>query len=518
MTESETGGDPACWAHRFEDEADDDVMDTPDTVGPTEPVGHRREPWLIQGGMGIAVSDWRLARAVARTGQMGVVSGTALDTVLARRLQLGDPDGDLRRALDALPLPGAAERILERYFVAGGKDPDAPFVKTPMKRDVPSQRVAELLVAANYVEVFLAKEGHDGLVGINYLEKVQAPTLASLYGAMLAGVDYVLMGAGIPKSIPSVLERLSVGHHVDLKLDVKGATAEDGFRALLDPAAFFRHDPPILRPPRFLAIVSSHTLAVMLARKIQVPVDGFVVEAPIAGGHNAPPRGKLLLDEQGQPVYGERDMPDLEVIRSLGLPFWLAGGFTTAEQVVEALAVGASGVQVGTPFAFCAESGLDPVTRLEIIRQSRDRGVKVFTDPQASPSGFPFKVLELEGTLSDTEISDERYRAPCELGYLRSAYKDDTGRLSWRCPAEPVKVYLRKGGAEEDTIGRRCLCNALTANVGLAQVTPGGGVEPMLITSGNDVNEIAHFLTDGVDDFTALDVVERLRPPTLPTG
>ena len=132
MTESETGGDPACWAHRFEDEADDDVMDAPDTVGPTEPVGHRREPWLIQGGMGIAVSDWRLARAVARTGQMGVVSGTALDTVLARRLQLGDPDGDLRRGLDALPLPGAAERILERYFVAGGKDPDAPFVKTPM--------------------------------------------------------------------------------------------------------------------------------------------------------------------------------------------------------------------------------------------------------------------------------------------------------------------------------------------------------------------------------------------------
>ncbi len=256
-----------------------------------------REPLLIQGGMGVAVSGWQLARAVAEAGQMGVVSGTALDTVLVRRLQLGDPGGNVRRALDTLPLPGAAERILDRYFVDGGKAPDEPFPKVSMKREQPSRRIAELLVAANYVEVFLAKEGHDGLVGINYLEKLQAPTLASLYGAMLAGVDYVLMGAGIPKSIPNVLDRLSVGRHVDLKLDVKGATADDNFRAFLDPAEFFRSDPPILRRPKFLAIVSSHTLAVMLARKVEVPVDGFIVEAPTAGGHNAPPRGKLQLDE-----------------------------------------------------------------------------------------------------------------------------------------------------------------------------------------------------------------------------
>ncbi len=481
----------------------------------TQPVGHRREPMLIQGGMGVAVSDWRLARAVAETGQMGVVSGTALDTVMVRRLQLGDPDGATRRALAALPLAGAADRILERYFIAGGKAADASFAKTSMKRDQPSKRMAEVLVAANFVEVFLAKEGHDGPVGINFLEKVQAPTLASLYGAMLAGVDYVLMGAGIPKSIPTVLDRLAVGRHVDLKLDVKGATADDDFRAYLDPATFFRSDPPILRRPRFLAIVSSHTLATMLARKIEVPVDGFIVEAPSAGGHNAPPRGKMQLDDEGQPVYGDRDVPDLEVIRGLGLPFWLAGGFTTAEQVAGALAEGATGVQVGTPFAFCAESGFDPAVRREVIRQSVEHRARVFTDPLASPSGFPFKVLELEGTLSDPEVFADRYRAPCELGYLRTAYKDDAGRLAWRCPAEPVEIYLRKGGAVEDTVGRKCLCNALTANVGLAQTTPDGGVEPMLITSGSDVNDIAPFLTDGADDFTARDVVQLLLPPEI---
>jgi len=45
----------------------------------------RRLPVIIQGGMGVGVSSWWLAQAVARTGQLGVVSGTALDAVLARR-------------------------------------------------------------------------------------------------------------------------------------------------------------------------------------------------------------------------------------------------------------------------------------------------------------------------------------------------------------------------------------------------------------------------------------------------
>ena len=57
-------------------------------------------PRIIQGGMGAGISDWRLARAVAAAGQLGVVSGTALDSILARRLQMGDPEGHLRRALD----------------------------------------------------------------------------------------------------------------------------------------------------------------------------------------------------------------------------------------------------------------------------------------------------------------------------------------------------------------------------------------------------------------------------------
>ena len=181
------------------------------------------EPRIIQGGMGVAVSGWRLARAVAKTGQLGVVAGTALDTVLLRRLQLGDPGGHMRRALAQFPYQEIADRVLDKYFIPGGKSPDVPFASCELPSIRPSSEQLGLTVVANFVEVFLAKEGHDGIVGINYLEKIQIPTLPSLYGAMLAGVDYVLMGAGIPLAIPGVLDRLAEGEPVQLSLKVDGA-------------------------------------------------------------------------------------------------------------------------------------------------------------------------------------------------------------------------------------------------------------------------------------------------------
>jgi nitronate monooxygenase len=462
--------------------------------------------------MGVAVSDWRLARAVSELGHLGVVSGTALDTVMIRRLQLGDPGGDIRRALAALPIPGVGDRIIDRYFVEGGKQPDERFAQSSMKRHDPSRNLEELLVAANFVEVYLAKEGHDGPVGVNFLEKVQAPTLASLYGTMLAEVDYVIMGAGIPKTIPAVLDKLATGAPVELRLDVKGATEGDDFRARFDPAILMGGYPSALKRPAFLAIVSSHVLAVMLATKIEVPPDGFVVEAPTAGGHNAPPRGKRKLNEAGEPIYGKRDEPDLNVLVELGLPFWLAGGYAHPDQVQHALEQGATGVQVGTAFAFCEESAFDAEVKRQVLDLSRQGEAEVMTDPLASPSGFPFKVVQLEGTLSETDVYQARTREPCELGFLRTGYRTETGNLGWRCPAEPEEVFLNKGGDEDDLAGRKCLCNALLANVGLAQVQHDGEVEPMLITSGDEVAQVAQYLPPGADTYTAADVIDHLLP------
>jgi len=456
--------------------------------------------------MGVAVSGWRLARAVSMLGQLGVVSGTALDIVLARRLQLGDPTGELRRALRSFPDPAVAERVLESHFVPGGKGHGQPFASLPMFTATPAPRRHELAVVGGFVEVFLAKEGHPGIVGINFLEKIQMPTPATLYGALLAGVDYVLVGAGIPRDIPGLLDGLVRHQPVALPLHVTGAAADERFDLCFEPLATVAQAPPALRRPRFLAIVASATLAVSLARRT-VGVDGFVVEGPTAGGHNAPPRGPLTL-AGGQPVYGPRDDVDLGKIRDLGRPFWLAGSYATPERLRQARRDGAAGIQVGTAFAFCEESGVDPTLRARVLAEARNGGAGVFTDPQASPTGFPFKVARLQGTLSEADVYEERERR-CDLGYLRELYRRADGTLGYRCPAEAVEDYVRKGGRVEDTRGRKCVCNGLVATVGLGQWRT-HRPEPALVTAGDDLAGLVRFMPDGSDSYSASDVIAYL--------
>ena len=458
--------------------------------------------------MGIAVSNWELANTVSRAGQLGVVSGTAVDAVLVRRLQKGDPNGDVRRALEAFPIPGVADSILDRYFVEGGKDDDARYKTRPMFKTNISKHGLDLLVLANFVEVWLAKDGHDNPVGINLLEKIQLPNVASLYGAMLAGVDYVLIGAGIPRAIPGILDQLAEGATVRHRFDAKGSPTQEPVIEF-DPVAYGDGLLPPVKRPAFLAIVSSHVLATMLARKVEAKVDGFIVEAPTAGGHNAPPRGRGELSEKGEPIYGEKDKPDFDAIGELGLPFWLAGSRAEPEAINEALALGAAGVQVGTAFAFCDESGFEADLKRQVLEMSRTGDARVFTDPIASPTGFPFKVVQMEGTLSEQARYEERERV-CDLGYLRSAYGREDGSIGWRCPAEPVEDYVAKGGDIEDTVGRKCLCNALMANIGLGQTQRSGVREGVLLTSGDDVANVARFLPEGADSYTAQDVIDYL--------
>lgn len=466
-------------------------------------------PRLIQGGMGVAVSSWPLARAVSMRGQLGVVSGTALDTVLSRRLQLGDLGGHLRNAFDHFPIREVAERIWERYFVAGGKAPDAPFKSKPVPSINPSQSVLELTVLANFVEVFLAKHGHDGIVGINLLEKIQLPTLPSLFGALLAGVDFVLMGAGIPRAIPAALDSLSLMEPTELRIDVAGALPGENFVLRFDPRPYCSAVDAPLKRPEFLAIVSSAALAQSLAKKSTGKVNGFVIEGWTAGGHNAPPRGKVELNERGEPIYGPRDVPDLQSFRDLGLPFWLAGSYGDASKVQEAIAAGAQGVQVGTAFAFCEESGLDPAIKARVIEMSLRGECSVRTDPLASPTGFPFKVLSLSGTVSQEDEYQARCRV-CDLGYLREPYRLPDGKVGYRCASEPLDDFVRKGGSLEQTVGRKCVCNGLLATVGMPQRQKSGQVELPLVTAGDDVANVAKFLKPGQTSYTANDVIELL--------
>src|SRR5215831_15248484 len=230
-------------------------------------------PKIIQGGMGVGVSNWRLAQAVSRLGQLGVVSGTAIDQVLVRRLADGDVGGHMRRGFEAFPFPEMAKRIWSEYFQPGGKSPGMQYPAVPMHQKRDSRKLIELLMVSNFVEVFLAREGHMNKVGVNFLEKVQLPHLASIYGAMLAGVGYVLMGAGIPLHIPGVIDNLAAGRPAEYKLSVAGAGADLDTLMRFDPLEYVEGPLPVLERPKFLAIVSSNALAITMLRRASGRVD-----------------------------------------------------------------------------------------------------------------------------------------------------------------------------------------------------------------------------------------------------
>ena len=464
-------------------------------------------PIIIQGGMGAGISNWRLARAVSSIGQLGVVSGVALDTIFVRRLQEGDVGGHIRLALDHFPVSDIAERIWQKYYIPGGKNAATPYRSLPMHSAETGAETIELTIVANFVEVWLARFGHKNPVGINYLEKVQLPLLPSIYGAMLGGVSYVLMGAGIPIKVPGVLDAFVHHEPATYPLHIVGGQEQAFLR--FDPQKYVRVKLTPLARPKFLAIIASNLLAATIVKRADGKVDGFVVEGPTAGGHNAPPRGKLQVDSAGEAIYGLRDQVDLLKLRDLGLPFWLAGGYGTAAGVRKALAVGAAGVQVGTAFAFCEESGLCEEYKRPLVNTVLAGEARVVTDLLASPTHFPFKVAQLPGTVSDLETYNSRRRI-CDLGYLREAYQREDGGVDYRCAAEPVLTYVAKGGKEQETRGRKCLCNSLLANIGMGQVRGSNHVEQGLVTAGNQLVDIGEFISSQSNCYTAAEVIGRL--------
>lgn len=500
---------------------------------------------LIQGGMGVYVSNWRLAKTVAKQRPgvtVGTVSGTALDVVYVRLLQLGDPGGHAQRALQALDETfGVAigRKICDRYLIEAGKVPSNRFRSAPMQilrthdgRDtfplpngmnetVPlklDDDVIELLIATGFAEVWLAKEGHDGKIFINFLNKIELPLIYVLYGAMLAGVDGVIVGAGNPEGLPALSQQLARHATITHKISVLYREAGEEFALHFDPKqvadAKFAAKP--LPTPAFLAIVSLERLVQALADSDSAPPDGFIIEHHTAGGHNANPTGPMIKDDLGQPIYSSKDEADLAAIRAVGIPFWLAGGYGSKLKLQEALAAGANGVQVGTVFALAEESGMKPEYRSAILTALKEgmNNADLVRTTIFSPTGFSFKVVQLQETLSEEDVYDNRRRI-CDIGMLQQrgfSKPDENGQrtLFQRCPAGPVENYVKNRGLERNTTERRCLCNGLLSCVGLGQVKKIQGElveEPAIVTLGNHLDGIRRLSRHGQTHYYVQDVV-----------
>ena len=101
----------------------------------------------------LQVSSWKLAREVARSGELGIISGTAMDVVVLRWLQDGDPGNLYRNALSHFPDQGMVKRFIDKYYVEGGKAKDTPYKPLAMWTLDATQELREACVLGNFCEV-----------------------------------------------------------------------------------------------------------------------------------------------------------------------------------------------------------------------------------------------------------------------------------------------------------------------------------------------------------------------------
>lgn len=467
-------------------------------------------PTIVSGGMGIYAFPWQPVSEVAKLG-LGIVSGTGMHIVLPRLLQLGDKGGHFRRALKAFPDQDMAMRILDRYYVSEGIPSNKPFKNVEQFSLNPSRELIELTIVANFCQVWLAKDGHNGKVGVNFLEKLQMPHLYAIYGKLLAKADYLFVGAGIPMQISAVLDRLIKHETASYNIYVIGADKAITHSMHFNPRDYLKCSLPELKRPLFFPIISYSSIAQIMARSDDHTIDGWVVEVGSRGpgGHSASPRGKFLWTKSGEPIYGLKDEIDFDLLNSIGLPFYLAGGFASPEMLAYAKSMGAIGIQVASIFALSNNSGIQPDLRSYIRREGYNDRLVVFNDAHASPTGFPFKVVHMPNTLGDIQVYLKRKRI-CDLGGLLQPYLKTDGSVGYRCPAEPVINYVKKEGKKEDTIYKMCLCNGLFGTVGLGQRLNNGTTEPPVVTLGQNLDFLKHLMSDENSGYSIQDVFDYL--------
>jgi nitronate monooxygenase len=404
-------------------------------------------PPIIQGGMGVGVSNWRLAQAVSLKGMLGVISGTVIDAVMVRRLQLGDPGGHMRRALAAFPCASTAQKMLDDFFVEGGIPAGKPFHSLSMPSLKMNLDRMRTMVVAAFAETWLAREGHTGPVGINLLEKVQLPNLPTLYGAMLAGAHAVLMGAGVPLAIPGALDGLAAGQEVRLRLDVREAAEGQTTEFVFDPAALGIETGGTHAPPGFPGDHQFPCDRPGDGAQGQRPGGRVRGREPYRRGAQRPAAPERHPPRRGTRVYGAGHTgPGAH--RRAGAA--LLGGRLlrlAAKSWTEARAPGAAGIQIGSaPSPSAASRASHPSSSAAPWTESRAGRLTVLTDFRASPTGYPFKLIPLEGTLLADGENVTRRKRVCDLGFLRSSY-DQGGRRAGLSLSRGTRAAFRAARA-----------------------------------------------------------------------
>lgn len=484
---------------------------------------------VLLGGMGVGISSPELAKAVALAGK-GRTAGITSATVAAHMAmsKLVNEDSGYLRALDAFEklIPEAGAYI--REWVSEKMRNKCMPIGIPLYSRSISPRRTWANIFGGFAVTFLASEGHEYPIGVNVLEKVQHPHLEHFMGVLLAfslrspnALSFIIAGAGLPWQFPRVLRDLaqfrSATYEVDCLVVKDGkearSTRQEVFTLSEHTAQFScetRNNLASLEltAPPVIAIVTMFTAASILEKKSDGEIAGYVVENERAGGHNAPPR-------DGR-AYGPKDTMDVGKLQALHKPFWFAGDWGSPEGLKAAQDAGAVGIQCGSLFSLAEESGFLPEIKRRLVQAIENDELHVERDDRASPTGFPFNVVHLEGTTGDPDVAKD-WKRSCDVGHLRVEVQDSEGKTSYRCSAEPVHNYVQKGGKEEDTVGRQCLCRQLLAAGGFEHHLRRDYRDQLIATFGlGGAAQVARFLKHSgttstrMDRYTAKKVVSFL--------
>lgn len=197
--------------------------------------------------------------------------------------------------------------------------------------------------------------GRFGMLAVNIMRAV-SDYAGYVRSSLEAGVDAIVVGAGLPLDLP------------DLAADHPGV-------ALV----------PILSDARGVQLVLRKW-----ERKRRMP-DAIVLEHPaLAGGH----LGAARVEDLADPRFDfERSVPEtLMLLRAVGIdattPVIAAGGIRTRSDIARLQALGAAGVQLGTPFAVTSEGDAHPEFK-RVLAEAREEDKIEFT----SVAGLPARAV-----------------------------------------------------------------------------------------------------------------------------
>src|SRR5574340_530437 len=301
-----------------------------------------------------------------------------------------------------------------------------------------------------------------GLVAVNVMKAVDAYP-AYVRQACASGAQAIVMGAGLPFALPELTE-----DYPDVALI------------------------PILSDARGVAIVLKKW-----ARRKRLP-DAIVIEHPrYAGGHLGAPNPDDLSNSRFD--FSEVLPGVFKVFDDLGIargqiPVIVGGGINSHEKLLDTLALGASGVQLGTPFAVTGEGDAHPNFK-RVLLDANPEDIVTFM----SVAGLPARAVKTPW-LANYLRRESRLQAVAKAALERCA-------IGLHCLTQ---CGLRDGLGKA---GQFCIDSQLVAAL-KGDVNKGlffRGSEPLPFgREGRTVRELIDYLLTGVKPVPALPRLETL--------